>query len=62
LLSAADRQLKTFGGAWWPADRVEIETAIKRMQSALATEFDALWELGQTMSVEEAIAYAVKGP
>jgi predicted ATPase len=61
LLSAAESQLKAFGGAWWPADRVEIEQARERMQSALGDKFDALWDKGQSMRVEEAIAYAVNG-
>jgi tetratricopeptide (TPR) repeat protein len=61
LLGAAESQLKAFGGAWWPADRVEIDRAKERMQSALGDRFDGLWEQGQSMSVEEAIAYAVRG-
>jgi tetratricopeptide (TPR) repeat protein len=58
LLSAAENQLKAFDGAWWPADRVEIEQARDQMQSALKDEFDALWEQGQAMDVQEAISYA----
>ena len=61
LLSAAESQLNAFGGAWWPADRVEIERARERMQSELEDQFDRLWTQGETMSVEEAIAYATKG-
>jgi len=61
LLSAAESQLKAFGGAWWPADRVEIERARARMQSALDEEFNNFWAQGQSMSVEEAIAYAING-
>jgi len=61
LLSAAESQLKAFGGAWWPADRVEIERAKGRMQSALGDKFDKFWTQGQSMNVEEAIAYAVNG-
>lgn len=58
LLSAAERQLKAFGGAWWPADRVEIERAYERLRSALGDRFESLWTEGQAMDVEEAIAYA----
>ncbi|HEY5730369.1 MAG TPA: tetratricopeptide repeat protein [Anaerolineales bacterium] len=58
LLSAAERQLTSFGGTWWPADRVEIERAMERMRSALGGEYDALWEQGQAMAVEDAISYA----
>ena len=61
LLSAAEKQLHAFGGAWWPADRVEIERARQRMETALSEEFDELWALGQTMVVEEAIDYATTG-
>jgi predicted ATPase/Tfp pilus assembly protein PilF len=61
LLSAAESQLKALGGAWWPADRVEIERARERMQSALGDQFGDLWAQGQSMSVEDAIAYAESG-
>jgi predicted ATPase len=59
LLSAAESELKAFGGTWWPADRVEIERAQKRMRDALGDEFETLWAEGQTMKVNEAIAYAL---
>jgi hypothetical protein len=61
LLSAAERQLHAFGGAWWPADRVEIERARECMQDALGGEFAELWGQGQSMNVEETIEYALKG-
>ncbi len=32
LLGSAESQLKAIDGAWWPADRVEIERAVDRMQ------------------------------
>jgi tetratricopeptide (TPR) repeat protein len=60
LLSAAEKQLTSFGGAWWPADRVEIESAIDLMQSAIGEQYETLWERGQTMAVEDAISYAMK--
>lgn len=60
LLGAAEKQLTSFGGAWWPADRVEIERAMERMQSALGDEYETLWERGQAMAVEDAIAYATE--
>jgi predicted ATPase/Tfp pilus assembly protein PilF len=59
LLSAAESELEAFGGAWWPADRVEIERSRERMQIALADSFEPLWAQGQTMNVDEAIAYAL---
>ncbi len=61
LLSVAEKQLHAFCGAWWPADRVEIERARERMKTALGEEFDELWAQGQSMGVEEAIAYATNG-
>jgi tetratricopeptide (TPR) repeat protein len=61
LLSAAESLLKTIDGAWWPADRVEIIRAQERMQSALEDNYEALWAQGQTMKIEDAIAYAVNG-
>ncbi len=58
LLSAAESQLKAHGSAWWPADRPEIERARERLQSALKDRFETFWAQGQTMSLEEAVAYA----
>ncbi|MGB7876459.1 MAG: tetratricopeptide repeat protein [Anaerolineales bacterium] len=57
LLAAAESQLKAIGGAWWPADRVEIEHARESMRATLGDEFEKLWEQGQAMDVEEALAY-----
>jgi tetratricopeptide (TPR) repeat protein len=61
LLSSAESQLKAIDGAWWPADRLEIERAVDRMQIALGDRFEELWAKGTEMSVEEAVAYAVRG-
>jgi predicted ATPase len=58
LLSAAETQLTSFGGAWWPADRVEFERTLERLQSALKEEFKPRWTEGQAMGIEPAIAYA----
>ncbi len=58
LLAAAEYQLSSFGGDWWPADRVEIDRALDSMRSALGDKFDALWKQGSTMKVDDAIAYA----
>jgi tetratricopeptide (TPR) repeat protein len=59
LLSAADALLKSFGGAWWPADRVEIDRAKERMQTELGEDFDRLWEQGQGMDRKAAVAYLI---
>jgi hypothetical protein len=59
LLSAAQAQLTSFGGAWWPADRVEFEATLARLQSALDEQsLELLWTGGRGMSLEQAIAYA----
>jgi predicted ATPase/Tfp pilus assembly protein PilF len=58
LLSAAESQLTDIGGAWWPADMVEIERARGLMHSAVPERYDALWQQGQSMSIEESLAYA----
>jgi hypothetical protein len=50
--------LKAFGGAWWPADRVEIDRTLDQLKAALPDRFDNLWETGQIMNVDEAVAYA----
>jgi predicted ATPase len=60
LLAAAEGLLTGSGAAWWPADRVEVERARERLRSSLeAGEFEALWERGRKMGLEESIAYAV---
>ena len=35
MLSAAESVLKVTGGAWWPADRVEVEANQEIIRSAL---------------------------
>ena len=58
LLGAAEKQLTSFGGDWWPADRVEIDRAVDRMRTALGNAYEGLWDQGQAMAVEDAIHYA----
>jgi len=59
LLSAAESMLKVTGGAWWPADRVEVERNREMMQSALgADEFAKAWKIGKVMDIDQAIAFA----
>ena len=58
LLGAAEKKLTSFGGDWWPADRVEIDRAVERMRTALGNAYEGLWARGQAMAVEEAINYA----
>ncbi|HAY85372.1 MAG TPA: hypothetical protein DCY42_10765 [Chloroflexi bacterium] len=61
LLGAAQKQLDAISGVWWPADRVEIDRVREQIQSALKEKYDGLWNQGQAMNVEDAIAYAVQG-
>ncbi len=59
LFSTAESLLKATGGAWWPADRVEVERNREIMRSALGeAEFAAAWKKGQTMTLEQAITFA----
>ena len=59
LLSAAESLLKITGGAWWPADRVEVERNREMMQSALgADEFTKAQKTGAAMNIDQAIAFA----
>jgi predicted ATPase len=59
LLSAAESILKITGGAWWPADRVEVERNREMMQSALgADEFSKAQKTGAAMNIDQAIAFA----
>ena len=59
LLSAAEWLLKITGGAWWPADRVEVERNRAMMKSALGAEdFAKAWETGGAMDLDQAIAFA----
>jgi len=59
LLNAAESLLKATGGAWWPADRVEVERNREMMQSALgADEFAKAQKTGAAMNIDQAIAFA----
>jgi predicted ATPase len=59
LLSAAESMLKVTGGAWWPADRVEVERNREMMKSALgADDFAEAWAAGAAMNLDQSIAFA----
>ena len=59
MLSAAETVLKVTGGAWWPADRVEVERNRAMVQSALtAEEFAKAQKVGEAMNMDQAIAFA----
>jgi predicted ATPase len=59
MLSAAEYLLLSTGGAWWPADRVEVERNREMMRSALpAEEFALAQKTGAAMNMDQAIAFA----
>ncbi|MDQ2691395.1 MAG: tetratricopeptide repeat protein, partial [Chloroflexota bacterium] len=63
MLSAADAILKSTGGEWWPADRVEVEANQEILRSALSeTELAAAQTKGRSMTLEQALAFVSEGP
>ena len=59
MLSAAETVLKVTGGAWWPADRVEVERNHEMMKSALGADaFAKAQKTGAAMNMDQAIAFA----
>lgn len=59
MLSAAESVLKATGGAWWPADRVEVEANQEIIRSALSEmELATAQQKGRAMTLEQALAFA----
>jgi len=59
MLSAAESALNATGGAWWPADRVEVEANKEIIRSALSeAELVAAQNKGNAMTLEQALAFA----
>ena len=59
LLTAAESLLKTTGGAWWPADRLEVERNQEMIRTALGDEkWMAAQKKGTAMTLEQALAFA----
>jgi len=59
MLSAAEVVLKVTGGAWWPADRVEVEANQEIIRISLSeAELTAAQEKGKAMTLEQALAFA----
>ena len=59
MLSAAESVLKITGGAWWPADRVEVEANQEFIRSALSeVELSAAQKKGRAMTLDQALAFA----
>ncbi len=61
LLSAAQILLAATGASWWPADRVEVERNLDKLQRSMETDqFAEAWQSGKMMDLKSAIAYAQK--
>lgn len=61
LLAASESLLHSFGAAWWPADRIEVERNLELVRVAVEPdEFEALWLIGEKFSLEEAVKFASK--
>jgi predicted ATPase len=59
LISAAESLLKVTGGAWWPADRVEVERNHAMLRSTLPADvFAKAQKAGKAMNIDQAIAFA----
>ena len=62
MLGAAESLLQVTGGAWWPADRVEVERNQQIIRSAMGeAELAAAREKGQAMTLEQALDFASEG-
>jgi tetratricopeptide (TPR) repeat protein len=63
MLSAAESVLKITGGAWWPADRLEVEANQEIIRSALSeAEWTAAQARGRGMTLEQALEFASQSP
>ncbi len=61
MLSAAESVLKITGGAWWPADRVEVEANQEFIRSMLSGEdYATAQKKGAAMTLEQALAFAAE--
>jgi tetratricopeptide (TPR) repeat protein len=61
MLSAAESVLKATGGAWWPADRVEVEQNQEIIRSGLGeAELAEAQKKGRAMTLEQALALATE--
>ena len=59
MLAAGESILQATGGAWWPADRVEVEQNRELIKSTLSEEeFTNAWKLGSAMTIDQAIDFA----
>jgi len=59
LLGAAEAMLESIEGAWWPADRGEINHTREMLQSSLGeAAYRAEWTAGRTMTLDQVLANA----
>lgn len=59
MLSTAKSLLESTGGAWWPADRVEVERTHELIKSSLDEDvFKSAWGHGKSMNIDQAIQFA----
>jgi len=59
MLSAGETLLKSTGGDWWPADRVEVDRNRELIKSSLdGDDFADAWNQGKHMNIEQAIQFA----
>ena len=53
----------TTGGAWWPANRIEVERDHEVLRSELThDEFQQAWKTGESMTIDQAMAFASSKP
>jgi tetratricopeptide (TPR) repeat protein len=59
MLGAAESLLQVTGGAWWPADRIEVERNREIIKTVLTDdEFTKAWKMGGAMTIDQAINFA----
>ena len=59
IKAEAESVLEITGGAWWPADRVEVERNREMMLSALGADaFTRVQKTGEAMNMDQAITFA----
>jgi hypothetical protein len=62
LSGAVDALLQALGSVLEPLERGLYDTAVNAARAQLdAATFDALWAEGQAMTLEQAVAYALRG-
>ena len=60
LFGAAGALLTRLGVARWPADEANHDRDLARLRAALGAEFDAAWNEGNALTVDNAVAYATR--